>query len=197
MSILFFTNSLLLGAGLAMDAFSVSITNGLVYPNMRRPYRVFTAATYAFFQFLMPVIGWFCVSIIVEHSEHFRRLTPLISLLLLSYIGGSMIYEAAKEGGTKEDKEVIAMGRGPGLHLLILQGVATSIDALSVGFTIADYGAVQALTAALIIGLVTYIICYSGICIGRAFGNIVGNRATIIGGLILIGIGLEIYIRSL
>ena len=194
----FLINSIGLGAGLAMDAFSVCIANGLREPEMPLPRRIMMAGVYAFFQFAMPLIGWVCVRFIEETFSAFRKFIPWIALLLLLYIGGEMLIEAfrsrkeTKEDGSGEPESAAAIS----MKTLLLQGLATSIDALSVGFTISGYGAFAALLAALIIAAVTFAICLSGLKLGRAFGTKLERYAGLIGGTILIVIGLEIFIKS-
>ncbi len=194
----FLINSIGLGAGLAMDAFSVCVANGLREPEMPVPRRVMMAGIYAFFQFAMPLIGWVCVHFIEEAFSAFRKFIPWIALLLLLYIGGGMIIEAfrsKKETQEDESGEVKSAALLP-MKTLLIQGVATSIDALSVGFTISGYGAFEALLAALIIAAVTFVICLSGLKLGRVFGTKLERYAGLIGGTILIVIGLEIFIKS-
>lgn len=192
MSLLFFINSALLGVGLAMDAFSVSIVNAMVEPAMKSRRRILIAGTYAFFQFLMPLIGWFCVHSFVTYFKQFEPFIPWIALLLLLFIGGKMV----REGLHPEEDEDTAH-QPVSFRLLMVQGIATAIDALSVGFTIADYNAVMALMASLIIAVVTYGICTAGLLIGKAVGHRISNKATIIGGIILIGIGIEIFVKGI
>ena len=194
----FLINSIGLGAGLAMDAFSVCVANGLREPKMPVPRRVMMAGIYAFFQFTMPLIGWVCVHFIEEAFSAFRKFIPWIALLLLLYIGGGMIIEAfrsKKETQEDESGEAKSAAVLP-MKTLLIQGVATSIDALSVGFTISGYGAFEALLAALIIAAVTFVICLSGLKLGRVFGTKLERYAGLIGGTILIVIGLEIFIKS-
>ena len=193
MDFLFICNSVLLGVGLAMDAFSVSIVNGMNEPGMRRGRMNLIAGIYAGFQFLMPMIGWFCVHTIATHFRAFEPWIPWIALALLAYIGGGMIREGIQK---KDEKEEEGRGRAAGFGLLMAQGVATSIDALSVGFTIADYQALPALVCALIIAVVTFAICQCGLLFGRKFGERLADRAQIVGGLILIAIGIEILVKS-
>lgn len=190
MDFAFYCNSALLGVGLAMDAFSVSCANGLHEPRMRRSRMALIAGVYAFFQFLMPLIGWVCVHTIVETFTAFQRLIPWIALGLLLWIGGGML----REGIRGESGEV---SRSLGLWTLLVQGVATSIDALSVGFTIAEYDAKMALIASLIIAAVTFGICVGGLLIGRTVGTKLSGKANILGGVILIFIGLEIFIKGI
>ena len=186
---MFFFNNILLGVGLAMDAFSVSLANGLNEPKMRRLKMSFIAFTFAFFQAVMPLIGWLCVHTVVEQFKSFEKFIPYIALALLLYIGISMIVGAVKGSDTDEPVKV-------GFLALMVQGVATSIDALSVGFTIASYDFLMALVSALIIATVTFIICMGGLYIGKKFGTMLSNKATILGGAILIFIGLEIFVTG-
>ena len=195
----FLINSIGLGAGLAMDAFSVCVANGLREPEMPVPRRVMMAGIYAFFQFAMPLIGWVCVHFIEEAFSAFRKFIPWIALLLMLYIGGGMIIEAfrsKKETQEDESGEAKSAAVLP-MKTMLIQGVATSIDALSVGFTISGYGAFEALLAALIIAAVTFVICLSGLKLGRVFGTKLERYAGLIGGTILIIIGLEIFIKSI
>lgn len=188
---LFFFNSILLGVGLAMDAFSVSLANGMHENKMKKGRMCGIASVYATFQYAMPVIGWICVHTIVSYFTKFEAFIPWIALILLLYIGGKMLYEAIKGG--KESDEDVRLSFGT----LMLQGIATSIDALSVGFTIADYDLVMALAAGLIIAVVTFILCMIGLALGKRFGTKISGKAEILGGIILIGIGIEIFIKGI
>ncbi len=184
----FFFNSILLGVGLAMDAFSVSLANGLNEPNMKTGRMGGVAGVFSLFQFAMPMIGWICVSTIAQYFEAFEICIPWIALILLCYIGGKMFWEGIKS----RDSEKPAVG----IAALLVQGVATSIDALSVGFTIADHNFAQALLACVLIGVVTFFICFAGLAIGKKAGTRLAGKAGILGGAILIFIGLEIFITS-
>lgn len=186
----FFFESVLLGIGLAMDAFSVSLANGLNEPCMSNKKALGISGMFAFFQALMPMIGWLLVHTVVQKFKAFERFIPWIALALLGYIGGKMLYEGIK------NKEEECECRPLALSLLIAQGIATSIDALSVGFTIAEYTFVPALICALIIAAVTLGICLLGVKIGVHVGKKFSNKASILGGAILIFIGLEIFITS-
>ena len=189
-SFVFFFNSVLLGVGLAMDAFSVSLANGLNEPAMKRGKLCGIAGIFAFFQALMPMIGWICVHTIVQYFKSFETLIPWIALVLLLFIGGKMLIEGIKNKESDEEHT------GVGLTALLVQGVATSIDALSVGFTISDYGFVMALVCSMVIAAVTFIICMAGLFIGRKFGTKLAGKASILGGAILVFIGLEIWITG-
>ena len=187
-SLSFFLNAALLGVGLAMDAFSVSLANGLNDPGMGEGQMLRIAGTFAFFQFLMPLVGWACVRTVAQAFAAFQRAVPWIALALLGYIGGKMLYEGATGKAADEG--------GLGGGTLLMQGVATSIDALSVGFTIERYGAAQALAASAIIAVVTLAICLGGLCIGRRFGTRLAGKASLLGGAILLLIGVEIFIKN-
>ena len=225
----FFLNSILLGIGLAMDAFSVSCANALREPCMRRRRMCGIAGVYAFFQFLMPMAGWLCVHTIEERFSRIQWVIPWIALGLLVWIGAGMLLEGIREekkaatdsgsaSGTQDTtdpgsasgaKAATDPGSASGaqktadsgnassaltLPVLLLQGIATSIDALSTGFTIAEYQFLMAFTACLIIAAVTFVICMGGLVIGRKAGSRLSGKAGILGGVILIAIGLEIVI---
>jgi len=187
----FFLNSILLGVGLAMDAFSVSLANGLHEPGMKKGRMCLIAGVFAIFQFLMPMLGWFCVSTIAHAFRVFEKFIPWIALGLLCYIGGHMLHENMGKQDEEDCADALAMSA------LLLQGTATSIDALSVGFTISHYGVAEALLACFIIGLVTFVICYAGIIIGKTAGTRLAGRAGVLGGCILIFIGIEIFVTNI
>ena len=192
--------SVLLGVGLAMDAFSVSVANGLADSGMNKGRMFSIAGTFAGFQFMMPMAGWLLVTEAARLFKWFSPLIPWIALVLLLIIGGGLLNDAIEElreskaGGENEDAPSDAAKLTFGA--LMMQGVATSIDALSVGFTTAHYNTFQALLSSLIIGAVTLVICLAGLRIGRRLGELLAGRASILGGLILIGIGLEIWIKG-
>ena len=186
----FFFHSILLGVGLAMDAFSVSLANGLHEPRMKRTRMCGIAGVFAGFQFLMPMIGWICVHTVVQAFAAFERLIPWIALALLLFIGGKMLLEGIR--GEEED-EAPAVGFGA----LMVQGVATSIDALSVGFTIAEYDALMAFVCCVLIAAATFCICLGGLRLGKTFGTRLAGRASVLGGVILIFIGIEIFVTGI
>lgn len=191
MTIVFFVNSILLGVGLAMDAFSVSLANGLNEPKMNKSRMSLIAGVFAVFQDVMPMLGWICVHTIMQYFVSFQKLIPWIALILLGYIGGKMLIEGIKGEGEEESSGELAFGA------LLVQGIATSIDALSVGFTIAEYNLGMALLCAIIIAVVTFIICITGLILGKKFGTKFAGKASILGGVILIGIGIEIFVTGL
>ena len=184
---LWLLNSVFLGVGLAMDAFSVSLANGLHEPGMRRSRICLIAGTFGAFQTLMPLIGWFMVTALLSVFKAFEPFIPWVALILLLLIGGKMLTEGIKNSEETE-KPAVSFGA------LLLQGIATSIDALSVGFTIAEYSLAKALISALIIGTVTFLICMAGVLLGRKIGTRLAGKASILGGVILIAIGIEIFL---
>ena len=179
-SLFFVFNSILLGVGLAMDAFSVSLANGLNEPGMHKKKMCAIAGTFGFFQALMPMTGWVCVHTIIEYFKMFEKFIPWIALILLLFIGGKMVKEGIQDGAEEAEKAKIA----------------TSIDALSVGFTIAEYDFIMALACSLIIAVVTFVISFAGLILGKKFGTKFSNKATILGGAILIAIGIEIFVSG-
>ena len=247
MTFTFILNSVLLGIGLAMDAFSVSMANGLSEPHMKKSKMHGIAAVFGVFQFLMPMLGWVCVYTMVEKFRQFEKFIPWTALVLLAYIGGKMIIEGIRTGKEQKNEENAektaeeapqkagenaagavsaecadgtiqgtiqknAQGtvqgtsaehiketavKGLTFGTLIMQGIATSIDALSVGFTIAGYDAAAALVSTGIIGLTTYIISVAGVIIGKRFGTKLSDKASILGGIILVLIGVEIFVKGL
>ncbi|MCM1088542.1 MAG: manganese efflux pump MntP family protein [Muribaculaceae bacterium] len=190
-SILFFFNSILLGIGLSMDAFSVSLVNGLHEPDMKKHRMGTIAGVFAFFQAAMPMIGWICVHTILQYFQMFEKWIPWIALGLLLFIGGNML----KEG--LEDNPLKAQETKTGAAALLIQGVATSIDALSVGFTIAEYDLIMAIVCACIIAAITFCICIAGLLIGKKFGTLLSKKASLLGGVILIVIGVEIFLTGI
>ncbi len=188
---MFVLQSLALGAGLAMDAFSVSMANGLNEPKMKKSKMLAVAGVFAAFQAVMPLIGWFCVHSLLEHFTVFEKFIPWIALVLLLFIGGKMLAEGfCGEEENCAAKKLTFLG-------LMLQGVATSIDALSVGFTIAEYNFAMAFASAFIIAAVTFAVCSAGLAIGKKFGTTLSGNAQILGGIILILIGLRIFISGI
>jgi len=188
---LFIFNSVLLGVGLAMDAFSVSLANGMNDTKMKTGVMVKIAGIFALFQAAMPMTGWVLVHTLVEYFKAFEKFIPWIALILLCYIGGKMIMDARNGSDEEDDTTELT------LSALLIQGVATSIDALSVGFTISEYGLLMAVICAAIIAVVTFFICYGGLMIGKKFGNALADKASYLGGGILIFIGIEIFLKGI
>lgn len=191
MGIKMFLNSVLLGTGLAMDAFSVSLANGMSEIHMKKKKIFSIAAVFGFFQALMPMLGWVCVNTIVEYFNVFEKLIPWIALILLAYIGGKMLIGGIKH--TDEEQEISKVTPS----VLFVQGIATSIDALSVGFTIANYNLSEAVCSASIIAAVTFLISSFGVIAGKKVGMKFSDKAEILGGIILIAIGIEIFFTGI
>lgn len=213
-SVRFLFNSVLLGAGLAMDAFSVSMADGLHDPGMKGRTANLIAGTFAGFQFVMPLLGWFCVRKTAQYFTIFQKWIPVIALLLLLYIGGKMLLEGIRDAGARRHREACSAVTAEGMteipgekpeppharispRQLILEGIATSIDALSVGFTIAPYTLIPAVTCSLIIAVVTFLLCRAGIFLGKRFGLCLAAYSSVLGGGILILIGAEIFLTGI
>ncbi len=187
----FFFNGILLGIGLAMDAFSVALANGLNEPCMKLRKSAGVTVVFGAFQGLMPFIGWVCVNTVANHFKTFQKLVPFIALFLLLFIGGKMIIDGinSKDGYCKSEPL--------GFWAVIVQGIATSIDALSVGFTIEKYGLNQAIITSLIIAFITFSLCLLGVYLGKNAGERLFGKAGILGGAILVFIGIEIFITGI
>ena len=175
----FILNSILLGVGLAMDAVSVFVANGLEDPGMSRK------KLYA-----LPMLGWFFVTFLLSLFRVIAPFLPFVSLALLLYIGGKLALEGIR-GNSEETPD-----SGIGLKALLLQGIATSIDALSVGFTLASYRAAEALLSSVLIALTTFVFCLGALHSGKQAGAVLNRQAKVIGGLILIVIGARIFITG-
>lgn len=186
----FYITALAFGVSLAMDAFSVSLANGLHEPKMKRARMCGVAGVFSFFQFAMPFIGWALVVGLRSFFDGFQVYIPYIALALLGYIGGKMLWE----GITNKDEG----GEAPpvGFAGLLIQGVATSIDALSTGLGIDNYNIIEALVCCLIIGVLTFFICMAGLILGKKVGTKLSGKAAILGGGILIFIGIWIFVNG-
>lgn len=177
----------LIALGLSMDAFAVSISDGLCYPQAGRKQAFLTALVFGVFQAGMPMIGYFAGR---TFAGAISSLDHWIALVLLGFIGGKMLIEAIRE--LREPESCPA--RKFSFQLLLMQGVATSIDALAVGVSFAVMD-VNIFYAAGFIGVTTFLCSFVGFFLGRIFGGRWGQKAEILGGLILIGIGLKIFIE--
>lgn len=211
-SFTFFLNSVLLGAALAVDAFSVSAADAMAEPDMKKTRRLAIAGTFGGFQFFMTFAGWFVVSTVSHIFAAVRKFIPWISLILLLFLGIRMIAEGIKsvragsDAGSAgcpsaenpADPEKAPAGRkATGALALAFQGIATSIDALSVGFTASGLSVTAAAVESAIIGVVTFAICIGGVFVGKKFGDILAEKAEIAGGAVLVAIGIEIFVKAL
>lgn len=182
---------LLMGIGLAMDAFAVSICKGLSMRKVNKKQCFIIALFFGGFQALMPLIGWFLGS---QFQEYITRIDHWIAFVLLVFIGGKMMVEAIRE--KEQDVEITEMDPPLKIKELFVLAVATSIDALAVGITFAFLD-VPILEAIIIIGIVTFILSVIGVYVGNFFGNRYKNKAEFIGGLILVVLGIKILLEHL
>lgn len=184
---------LLLGVGLSMDACAVSISNGLANKKISIKETLLITLTFGVFQMMMPLIGYFIGSLF---TNLIIKIVPYIALALLSFLGFKMIVESIKSHKKNEDEEEKENIKKLSFKMLLIQAVATSIDALSVGlvFVGINYHLVILYTG--IIGIITTILSLISVFIGKKFGDIFSNKAEIVGGIILIAIGLKIFIES-
>ena len=183
--------SVLLGIGLAMDAFSVSLANGLNDKNMKAPKMLGIAGMFGFFQGLMPLLGWLAFHFLSKSFEFIERSIPYIALVLLCAIGIKMLIDAFKSKNDEEESKPLGFGA------LIIQGIGTSIDAFSAGTNIAEYDIFDALISVLIIAVITFAICVLGVFLGKKFGTKLAGKATILGGIILIVMGILIFLKGI
>ncbi|MBQ8425671.1 MAG: manganese efflux pump [Clostridia bacterium] len=189
----FILESILLGLGLAMDASAVSMANGFSYPKMKIKKIILIALMFGLFQGVMPLIGYFIGHTIITYIE---KWIPWIALIILCFLGGRMLYEALKSNDECEKVEKTDCKKLT-FKTLIIQSIATSIDALSVGLTIADYSIIKAIICASFITIVTFACSFGSVFLGKKFGTRLGHRAEIIGGIILILIGIEIFVTGM
>lgn len=183
--------SLGLGVGLAMDACAVSMANGLNEPEMKTGKAVLSAVTFALFQAAMPMIGWVCAHTITQKFTVVDAFVPYVALALLGFIGGKMLYDGIKHKGEQEEND-----KKLTIKVLLMQAVATSIDALSVGLARADYTIGEILLCVALVSTVTFALTFPSTFIGKKFGTKLGNKAEILGGCILIAIGIEIFVTG-
>ena len=183
---LFFCNSALLGVGLAMDAFSVSLANGLQNPKMRLRGMCGIAGVFAFFQALMPMIGYLLGA---RFEQYVNRFSSWIAFILLAAIGANMIREALSG---EEEKVDASYSFKP----MLLMAIATSIDALAAGITLSTLQ-VNILVSAGLIGCTTFVISAVGVRVGNVFGSRFKRPAEIVGGVILILLGIKILLEHL
>ena len=179
----------LVGIGLSMDAFAVSICKGLAMPAVNKKQALLIGAYFGVFQALMPLAGWLLGS---QFARHVTKLAPWIAFVLLAWIGGSMIRESLSKKEEDEEVEPVELRHKE----LFLLAVATSIDALAVGvsFSMVELS-VPIGAAAALIGCTTFAISVGGVFVGHIFGARYKNRAEFVGGAILILIGVKILLE--
>lgn len=179
---------ILLSVGLAMDATAVSMTNGMCYPNLRRGWALATSACFGVMQGLMPLLGYFFGSLfynVISALDHY------IALILLGFIGAKMIFEAFHKEKETSDSEM-------SVKLMLLQGIATSIDALAVGISFAALDAsFHIVSSCAIIAAITFALSFAGVYLGKRFGALLQGKAQVLGGVILIAIGVKIFVEHM
>ena len=188
---LMFIELFLLGIGLAMDAFAVSVCKGLGMRKLNKKQTLIIGLYFGGFQALMPLVGWLLGS---QFQKYITRIDHWIAFILLGFIGGKMMIEAIREWNEEETVDVID---APLDHKnMLVLSVATSIDALAVGITFAflDTPIIEAIT---IIGITTMVISIIGVVIGNFFRSKYKSKAEFIGGLILVLLGLKILLEHL
>ncbi|MBP1543652.1 MAG: manganese efflux pump [Oscillospiraceae bacterium] len=186
-----FAELFLIAVGLSMDAFAVSIGNGTVIKRRRKA--VFAALMFGVFQAGMPLIGYFLGA---AFAELIKSYAPLIALGVLGIIGGKMIVESIAELRSKGSDSGDTLIKEPGIGTIMIQAVATSIDALIVGVSFAAVGA-DILPAVSFIGVVTFVISLVGVFGGVRFGQLLGAKASLLGGAVLVAIGIKTFVQSL
>lgn len=184
---------ILTGIGLSMDAFAVSLSKGFCLRKniFRNAFKI--SIFFGISQAIMPLIGWLCG---IYFESYIKFIDHWIAFILLSLLGGKMIYESIKEDNSETSVECSLEEEEIGNKNLLILAVATSIDALAVGISFA-FLSINIMTAIIIIGIVTFIICFIGVYIGKALGNVLKKYSEILGGVILIFIGLKILIEHL
>lgn len=182
------TSSILfIAVGLAMDAFAVSVANGVAVKRQRIQHALTIALFFGLFQGIMPIIGWMAGTgfrSLISGIDHW------IAFGLLTFVGGKMIYESTKLERTTANNGL------PSLSVLLLLSVATSIDALAIGLSFA-FLKIEIITPAVIIGLITFTLSLAGVFVGQRLGHFLERKIEIVGGIILIGIGFKILIEHL
>ena len=181
---------LLIGISLSMDAFAVSVTNGLTLKNFNVRHALWMGLYFGGFQFLMPLLGCFLGSTV---SRYVMKFGPYISFALLAFIGGKMLLESVRpaKGGDDEDGMSVLSHKS-----LLAAAVATSIDALAVGVSFAFQEDVRLVPSCLLIGCTTFLISFLGAMLGSRIPGLSGKKAGIVGGLVLIGIGIKLLVEG-
>ena len=186
----FIISSVLFGLGLAVDAFLISLAGGMNEPNAKRGKIFASALVFALFQFIAPMTGWICVRALAERFLFFNECLSCIALAVLLFLGIKMLVEGLRKSGKEETPAKLGIGA------LYIRAMVSSVDALSMGFTIAEYSWQTALTASAIIAAITFIAYAAGFFIGRKFGTKFSDKAMVIGGILFIVMALEVFFRG-
>ncbi len=182
------TEIILLAIGLSADAAAVSISNTLCIRKVKLKHALSMALSFGIFQGIMPLIGYYAAT---SFSYYIKSCDHWIAFILLGIIGGKMLYESIKDEG-KQDCSVFSLS----FKLLLVQAIATSIDALAVGISLSVLE-VNIFASVAIISTVTFICCMLAVLVAKRFGTMLGKRAGIVGGLILIFIGVKIFVEHM
>ena len=185
-----FIDIFLLGVGLAMDAFAVSVCKGLCMKQLNYKHSLIIALFFGGFQALMPLLGFYLGTFFEEYITKFDH---WIAFVLLLYIGAKMLYETF----TSDEEVVCPVDPKLDIKELLLMAIATSIDALAVGITLSFYEDTNIFADISIIGCTTFVIAFAGVVIGNKFGTKFKKKAEIFGGVILILIGVKILLEGL
>lgn len=179
-----FITTLFIAFGLSMDAFAVSVSNGIAVKKFKPKFAIKVSTLFGFFQAAMPFLGWLLCYSTREYIESFDH---WIAFALLGLIGAKMIKESFEEKESSEE---------PSISKLIVLAIATSIDALAIGITLTVLK-IDIFYPCFIIGIITFLLSFTGVYLGTKFGKLFSNKVEIIGGIILIGIGTKILIEHL
>lgn len=184
----------ILGAALSMDAFAVGMTNGMSEPKMKYKKVALIAFAYGFFQFLMPLIGYYGSAAL---SDLLGKIAPWLSFALLAFLGGKTVIDCTSGEGSRflSERKTLRAGR------LLAQAVATSIDALAVGVSLRAQEAAAGLPfhaalCALVIGAVTFCLSFAAVCAGRTAGDRFAEKAELAGGLVLVALGVKLLMEG-
>lgn len=182
-------NSFLLALGLGVDSFSISLVNGISYPSNNKKNQLVQSLIFGICQSIMPFTGYILLVYFSNKLTIITTISPYISLVLLSYLGIKLIFESFKNEDIKEKNDKLT------ISTLILQGVATSIDAVSCSFSMINLSMFEAVLEIIIIGIITVILSYIALNLGKEIGKKVEKYSQIIGGVILILIGIILFIK--
>jgi len=181
----------LISVGLAMDAFAVSVSNGILLNDIRFHSAFRFGLFFGVFQFFMPFVGWLCAKNFKDAIESFDH---WIAFILLVLIGGKMFHDSFKD----KDDNIISDKNILSFYNMVMLSIATSIDALAVGVSFAFFSdGLSIFQASAVIGFTTFILSYFGVYLGKKIGGVIHKNAEKVGGLILIGIGIKILIEHL
>lgn len=185
-----FISIFLIALGLAMDAFAVSVSNGLLLKKIKLSYAFKFGAFFGIFQFIMPILGW---GFAQSFNDAIKKYDHWFAFILLFIIGGNMVLESIKNDESKniyKDKDILSFKN------LFVLAIATSIDALAVGISFALIN-INIFISSAIIGIVAFVLSYIGVILGKKIGGIFRKGAEVVGGTILMGIGIKILVEHL